>query len=598
MSSQIDIKEISEAYTKYVSDKRELEVRILENERWYEGKAKIGDIQPPKHQSNFIFSAITNKHADAMDNYPQINVLPREQGDEEEAKTLTEILPVILERGGFKKTYSKCWWYKLKHGAAVYGVFWNPALEGGKGDIEIRSIDFLNLAWQYEVEDIQDSKYVFYTYYMDRDAFISRYGEPEGVSSALEITTYNGDTIGQDQIAVVDCYYKEDGKVKMLKFSGSRELESMGESPIYDHGLYPFFVDALYPKAGRIHGIGVVDAVKGIQNTINLFDDIIVQNSMLVGKTRWFIKDNGGINEEEFLNYNNPLIHAAASVDEMTLRQIQTAGLSSQFFNHRQQKIEELKEIIGNRDFSQGATSGGVTAASAITALQETGNKLSRDMISMSYEIYRDIISCCIELIRQFYDETRIFRITGEGGSYSFVAYDNRRLKGTPPEGAAYMGQEIGAGLDSGDQDAAIYPEEGAAGSVEASMQVGPDAAGSMYAAAFRRPEFDLELSVQRDSPYSKQSQNSTILQLWNGGFFNPQVADVSMIALKQMNFDGKDEIINSLEEYTRQQEAMAQMAQQQQMAAQQMTQQSAGGDEIVEVPLSGEGEDELVEVP
>jgi len=79
--------------------------------------------------------------------------------------------------------------------------------------------------------------------------------------------------------------------------------------------------------------------------------------------------------------------------------------------------IEELKETRGNRDFSQGGTTSGVTATSAIAALQEAGSKLSRDMIKGSYHAFTQIACLVIRLIRQFYDEPRAFRILGEQGA-------------------------------------------------------------------------------------------------------------------------------------------------------------------------------------
>ena len=112
----------------------------------------------PEPASAWLFNSIANKHADAMDNFPEPNVLPREQGDKEAAKQLSQILPVILEHNEFEQTYSDTWWYKLKTGTGVYGVFWNPMLENGLGDIDIKQIDILNIFWEPGIKDIQKAK--------------------------------------------------------------------------------------------------------------------------------------------------------------------------------------------------------------------------------------------------------------------------------------------------------------------------------------------------------------------------------------------------------------------------------------------------------
>ena len=99
--------------------------------------------------------------------------------------------------------------------------------------------------------------------------------------------------------------------------------------------------------------------------------------------------------------------------------QIQPAELNPYAIQMRANKVDELKETSGNRDFSQGGTASGITAASAIAALQEAGSKLSRDMIKESYRAYKQVCEMCIELIRQFYSEERKFRITGKQGRRS-----------------------------------------------------------------------------------------------------------------------------------------------------------------------------------
>lgn len=556
MKSKKDFAAIREAYRRYITsgEKKTLDARIVENDRWYRQEQeeyvssedrKKGANQP-KSRSGHTFSAIANKHADAMDNYPDINVLPREAGDKEEAKRLTEILPCVMELCNFKEVYAQNWWYKLKNGTAVYGVFWNSSLQNGLGDIEIKKIDILNLAWQPKITNIQDSKYVFYSYYMDRDEFVKKYGKSRLPQSdnGYELVTYGDKNFDHEEqsVLVVDCYYKEDGKVYLQKFSGEHVLEK-SNGPLYEHGLYPFVFDVMYPYEDTPAGFGVIDVTKETQAYIDKLDALLAENSTIVGKTRYYIRDNGGVNEDEFLNLENPFVHVSGSLDERNIMPIDGKALPAQVGNQREQKINELKEIIGNRDFQQGGTYGGVTAASAITVLQQAGDKLSRDLIGASYRSYKIIVSMCIELIRQFYDLERSFRIIGEDGKEEFVSYNNKGLKMQP------LPQESGAFLV---QD----------------MQ-----------STLRRPEFDVSLSVQKSNPFTKELQNQTIMQLWGAGMFNPQILELSLIAMEFMQFEGKDEMVAKLSEYLQ--------AQKMQAAAQQSAsmQQAGGGQPLIAIP-------------
>ena len=63
-----------------------------------------------------------------------------------------------------------------------------------------------------------------------------------------------------------------------------------------------------------------------------------------------------------------------------------------------------------------------MTAASAIAAMQEAGSKLSRDGNKAAYRAFREVVELVVELIRQFYDLPRQFRILGENGREDFVS--------------------------------------------------------------------------------------------------------------------------------------------------------------------------------
>ena len=128
---------LTECYTLYKEHKRVLDRRIIENNRWFKSRYEASELEIPAPTTPYLFNVIANKHADAMDNYPEPNILEREEKDRHIAETLTKILPQQLDLCGFKRTYSRAWWYKLKNGAACYGVFFNPSLRNNKGEIDI-----------------------------------------------------------------------------------------------------------------------------------------------------------------------------------------------------------------------------------------------------------------------------------------------------------------------------------------------------------------------------------------------------------------------------------------------------------------------------
>lgn len=518
------IEKAAETLKKYKDGKQKLEERIVEEEQWWKlrhwdviGKGELGD--RPQPTSAWMFNSIAAKHADIMDNYPEPNVLPRERGDAESAKILSSILPVIYERNNYEETFSDAAWYKLKHGVVAKGVFWNTELEEGLGDIDTQFIDMLNIFYEPGITNLQSSRNLFIVSLKDNDLLEAEYPQLKGKigGKIINVKEYvYDDTVDvTNKSVVVDWYYKKRntaGKTVLhfCKFVGSELLFASENEPeyaengFYNHGLYPVEFDVLFPEEGTPVGFGYIAIMKSPQMYIDKLQQVILENAIDATNPRYFAKKNVGINIDEYKDKSKKIVWVEGDIDEERLKLIDVPQVSGSALNILQMKIDELKETSSNRDVSQGSTSGGVTAAAAIAALQEAGNKQSRDMISASYRSYTRECYLAIELMRQFYDETRSFRITGETGKYEFVDFNNQMMQGEaiPP---AYAGQELE-----------------------------PD-----YVELFRKPVYDIVVKPQKRSPYSKMAQNELAKEMYNMGFFNPQLAEQSMTALELMDFDG-----------------------------------------------------------
>ena len=520
-----EVRRAADILRRYHAGKRQLEQRIIDNEQFWklrhwqqmEKSGQGGNPADPQPTSGWLVNCILSKHADAMDCYPEPTVLPREPGDREEAGKLTRILPVILKKNGFKRTYSSAWWYKLKSGCAVYGVFWDAAKLNGLGDISIRRMDLLNLFWEPGVTDIQDSPHFFSTELQDREALEERYPQAKGKADrggwTLSRYLYDDAVDTSGKVLVVDWYYhtRENGRrvLQYCKFVGDTVLYATENDPDmrdrgwYDHGRYPFVFDVLFPEEGTPTGYGYVDLCKSPQKQIDLMNQAILKNTLASATPRFFVRSDGAVNENEYADWTRPFVHTNGNLGSDSIAPIQTAGLDSVYVAILQSKIAEMKETAGNRDVANGGTAGGVTAATAIAALQEAGGKLSRNMIDDGYEAFSDVVTLCIELIRQFYSLPRQFRLLGVMGQEEFVSYDSRGLQ--------------------------------------------PQAVDDGVVSGYRVPEFDLEVSAQDENPYKTMEYNQLALQLFQMGFFRADMADQALRCLELMDFKNKDRLMSSI---------------------------------------------------
>ena len=204
---------------KYKAGKAALDRRLIDNELWfrmahwkqYKNRMMEGKPQP---SSGWLFNSIASRHADAMDNYPEPCVLPRAADDEATARTLSSVLPVVLEQADYEQVYSDSWWRKLKQGTGVKGIFWDPAARGGMGEIAIRSMNLLMLYWQPGIMDIQDSPHFFSLSLEDSDRLAERWPQLKGrTGGTIDAARYiHDDSIDTtDKSVVVDWYYKKPG---------------------------------------------------------------------------------------------------------------------------------------------------------------------------------------------------------------------------------------------------------------------------------------------------------------------------------------------------------------------------------------------------
>ena len=543
------VEKATQTLQKYKEGKANLEKRIVDNEQWYKMRHwecmrdKKDDVQPT---SAWLFNCIANKHADAMDNFPSPNILPREEGDKGEAEMLSSIVPVILEQADFEQTYSDVWNYKLKSGTGVYGIYWDSSKLNGLGSIEIKKIDLLNLFWESGISDIQKSKNVFHVELADNEMLIAQYPQLEGKLGTQTIQVakyvYDDSVDTTDKSVVIDWYYRkrQNGKTVLhyCKYVNNEVLfatendERFAERGWYDHAQYPFVFDVLYAVEGTPAGFGYIDIGKDAQTFIDRGNQAIMKNTLANAKPRFFINTSGSVNEEEYADTTKDFIHVDGSLGQDSVIPVQSKPLNNIYVEVINNKIDELKETTGNRDISTGGTTSGVTAASAIAAMQEAGGKLSRDNNKASYRAYRKIVVMVIELIRQFYDLPRYFRIVGQDGMERFVSYSNQGIQ-PQLQGGIEMGIDMG----------------------------------------YRIPLFDVEVTAQKQSPYSKMSQNELALQFYQVGFFAPQNADASLMCLDMMDFDRKHFIMQKIQQNGVMYQQMMAMQQQMMMLAQMVDQ-------------------------
>ena len=548
MKPKVDSKVVtqaSEILRKYKEGKARLEQKIIANEQfwklrqWNYMNNGTDDFEPA---TAWLWSCIQSRYSDAMDSYPTCNFQPRQSDDKAEAIKLSAIVPVILEQNRYEDVYSDIIWYTLKHGGSIQGVFWDGSKHNGLGDVCVKKIDFINFFWEPGITDIQESQNIFNTELISNNILEQRYPQCIGKLTSKNITLakyiYDDNVDTSDKSVVVDWYYHTyvNGKktLQYVKYVNDIVLYAteneitppekvtvdpetgipltipldrpLAEKGLYDHGLYPFVSMALYPVEGSICGYGITDIGRDTQIQIDQLNKAIVDNAIEGASPRYFVRDDGTINLKEYNDKNKKFVRVEGSIGEENIRPIDHKALDGIYVNYLTQKIDELKYVTSNQDYNNGVAPSGITAASAIAALQETAGKNARSTNKAFHRAFRDVCYQIVELIRQFYDVPRTFRINPDGMNEQFMPYDNSGLK---PQMQMTMGMNMG----------------------------------------LRLPEFDIDITSEKANPYKKMEINELALSFYNAGFFNPQMTDQALACLNMMDFNKKDEVMQKIRE-------------------------------------------------
>jgi len=227
---------------------------------------------------------------------------------------------------------------------------------------------------------------------------------------------------------------------------------------------------------------------------VNRYASYIDMNLRMASKGRLLVDRNAGLDKEALLDWETDVVEGDR-IDPGALQWMQTQPFGGMATRQMMQLQADIKQDSGQNQFSRGETVGGVTAASAISALQEAGGKITRLRTHVFNQGFREIAAQVMWLISQFYDCRRVLYITGRQ-----VNADPERLFGKSLPG--------------------VTPP----------------------------PPYTVQVQVQRRNPLRQQAQNDLFLQAYRLSAEAGQYFPLSAL-FEILHVDGKESILPLLRE-------------------------------------------------
>ncbi len=483
--------------------------RMYRGDHWWD--VPVRDPNEPRPVTPVLQSTVENVSADLLDMLPEAVITAESAEDTLLARTVEAIVRQNHDAACYEREYQKLTHDLLVGGYMVQEVGYDPLLNRGLGGAFIRHVDNRSILFDPLVTDVQDSRAVFKIAMRTRAWLYERYpqcapeiragGDMYRAEDAVRDGTLQADR--SDAVLVLECWWRAfDARanrfsVHMARLAAGQVLEdSRAVKPegYYAHGEYPFVVTPLFMRKGSCLGYGFVDMFEMQQRFSDKLDQIVLKNALMASRNKLLVTHASGFDAEDLRDWAKD-VHQGESLGGLTW--FSTPPLPAYIISYIQAMRESIKEESGANDFSRGNTTGGITAASAIAALQEMSAKRARMAARQMHNAFKDAVRMEIEVEREFCLFTREVNVTVDG--------EARRVRFS----------------------SALLEREGKRGG--------------------KRPvEFYISIKVQKANRWSVMSQNELVLEMTKLGVITPEQAAGLML------YDGKDEIMKQVREAKR----------------------------------------------
>ncbi len=481
---------------------------------------------PPTIQLQSLVSTFNNCVADQMDNMPEAILMPERAELQERADDLTDVVRYVLEDNNYETLHYRRVSDFIGTGTSVVQVVWDDDMDFGKGNIAVIRWPVEAFLWDPLAESLQDSRALMKVSWHPLSWFPAHFPE-DGKYVASEEGEHNdvgvvvaqdtGDINDEEQRAMLIEYWyrKYDAKKRRyiinVAYLAGGALLAHAEN-VFAHGLYPFVVDAYAPVEGYPVGDGMVQQLAPMMRYINRYARYIDTNLRMSSKGRMLINRNAGIDKSVMADWSQDIIEADR-VDSESYAWLQHTPFNGMVTNQMLQLQTDLKMDSGQNQFQRGETAGGVTAASAISALQEAGSKITRLRTAVLNHGFKQIVEHIMWLVYEFYGEGRMRMITGKNG----------RLREVDMSAMHLFGASAKAGTP---------------------------------------PPYTVQVQIQRRNPLRVQAQNELFMQAYSMAAQAQQVFPLTLL-FEMLTVDGKDRLMPILQQVDQATQMMQQLAEQ-----------------------------------
>ena len=388
--------------------------------------------------SNIVFSTVEAIRPVMTDNDPKFIAMPRTPQGAEFSHDVQMALDFEWERERMSTKLPAQLIPMLVYGTAIWFCQWDGH-EGEYGEIKLKAVDPFNVFPDPLAEDVDTCEYLVYATYKNanqlKQIFKDKASAIEGsriTMSELVANRDENDAKEENQVLVLEMWCRdwttmdelEDG-TKALRYPKGRVITCLPDLGIvlsdkqnpYKDGKFPFVLMKNYDVPFKFWGNGEVEQILSPQKYINDLTNQIIDNAKSTANMQWIIDKNSGIGQGKLTNRPGLVIRKNPGTE---VRRDTPPAMPSYVREQIEVLKTDIQDISGVFDALKGERQSGITAGSAIMALQEASQARIRLKIKLMEQSLTHLANMVYSRMQQFWKLDRWVRITDVEGNPSF----------------------------------------------------------------------------------------------------------------------------------------------------------------------------------
>jgi hypothetical protein len=366
---------------------------------------------------------------------------------EDEDQTASRIGETILEAAfsthDFGTTNRSWIWWGSVIGTSFLKQYWDPSKladdKKTQGDICIERLNPFEIFIPNLMEEsLEKQPYVIHAQTKSVEE-VKRYYKVDVQPNAIGVTNMIEDSflnlIGaqqmrNDKVLVLEfwCkpgYHDQFPNGGMFTIAGDRLVQVVTEMP-YKHQHFPFYKHTSIPT-GMFYGDSVLVDTIPLQREVNRTRSQIVENKNLMSKPK-LMAPKGSINPKQITSEPGQIILYTPGYEKPDV--MPTPPLPAYVSQELERLSIDMDDISGQHEITRGNNPSQVTAATALSYLQEQDDSKLYYAVASLEDAISQLGSDYLEMASQYWTSERMVRVVGTEGIVEAEAWKGSDLRG------------------------------------------------------------------------------------------------------------------------------------------------------------------------